>query len=602
MNKLADTLASTVDEQTLNEQKIFRYMARYGQHPETEAIYRDAILACQSIDNLELTVTDIAREYDLKPECLRNQLKRHFPEILARREQMRDMLGYSRPGNRGLKKATVEKYADAIQMLRETHLTIREVAERCNVSYQGLQQHLLFYHKDIAESRLLYRTDALLKTVERNDWEGSPSPNGGVRGPKAETVALYASALELYRKTDLTIRQIAARCNVPLHNFSSYIRKWYREDMEKRRSIRAHRKNDSRNTRKNKMDMSVQAVALRRYAPVLEMLRQGASFHEAAIQAGSTTDNLRNWVKANYPDLAKKVMAANMVPLPEGTRCKRESWDFFRDAVKEYCETDIPLKHIAGSHGMRPTSLRAFLVKHFPSAVAQRRDHEAKKLDDRRKAWEESKVKAQLKLEAYSRAKRDKYADAIELYATGDYSTEQIATRFGFSPSAFTSYLHAHYPELVKKRRAKRKEWLLQAKLYKQAERQAKKQHRDKTIERKRIYAQLLEQVFSPALSDYVKGEDPIFVIAQRYGLKTYSIQNYLKLHHPEMIQQRKENRARSLDEKYAEAVKEFVMTNLPIDRIANKYGLSNNGLRNYMKMHRPELWNQRPSVKKVAI
>ena len=576
----------------IQEQRIFRYMARYGQHPKTEAVYRDAIMACQSIDNLEFTITDIARKYQLKPECLRNQLKRHFPEVFARREKMRDTLGYSRPGNRGLKKATVEKYADAIQTLRETHLTIREVAERCNVSYQGLQQHLLFYHKDIAESRLLYRTDALLKTVDRNDWKGSASPTGGVRGPKPETVALYAQALELYRTTDLTIRQIAAQCNVPLQNLACYIRKWYREDMGKRRLKRLERRYDSHNNGEKKMDMSVQAVAWRRYAPVLEMLRQGASFHEAAIEACCTTNNLRNWVKANYPDLAKIVMAANMVPLPEGTKCKRESWDYFKDAVKEYCETDTPLKHIAGSHGIRATSLRAFLVKHFPSAIARRREREAKKQEHRRKAWAESKVKAQLKMEAYYRAVRDKYAEAIELYATGDYSTEQLATQFGFSPHAFASYLHAHYPDLVEKRRAKRKDWLLQA----------KKEHRDNLEERKRIRAQLMEQVFSPALTDYLKGEEPVFVIAQRYGLKTYSIQNYLKLHHPELIQQRMENLARALDDKYAAAIKDYVSTNLPIDRIADKYALSSNGIRNYMKMHCPDLWNQRPSVKKVAI
>ena len=121
-------------------------------------------------------------------------------------------------------------------------------------------------------------------------------------------------------------------------------------------------------------------------------------------------------------------------------------------------------------------------------------------------------------------------------------------------------------------------------------------------MERKQIRAQLMEQVFSSAIADYLKGEDPIFVIAQRYGLKTYSIQNYLKLHHPELIQQRKENRSKALDEKYAAAVKEYVLTNLPIDRIAEKHGLSSNGIRNYMKMHRPDLWNQRNTVKKVAI
>lgn len=226
------------DEQA-RERIVFRYVARYGQHPETEALYRDAILACQSIENLSLTISDVARKYKVKPECLRNQLKRHFPEVFERREKLRDSLGYSVPGNRGLKPSTVAQYAEAIRMLRNTQMTVREVADRCHVSYHGLQQHLLFYHKDIAESRMLYRTDALLKAVDRAVRKGSPSPAGGVRGPRPETEAFYAHAIELYRTTDLTIRQIADLCHTTEHNLGGYIRKWYRKDMEKRQAERA---------------------------------------------------------------------------------------------------------------------------------------------------------------------------------------------------------------------------------------------------------------------------------------------------------------------------------------------------------------------------
>ena len=48
------------------EKKIFRYMARYGQHPETEA------------RNLPLSVSEIARMYGLAPECLRHVRSRRY--------------------------------------------------------------------------------------------------------------------------------------------------------------------------------------------------------------------------------------------------------------------------------------------------------------------------------------------------------------------------------------------------------------------------------------------------------------------------------------------------------------------------------------------
>ena len=120
------------------EKKIFRYMARYGQHPETEARYRDAIAACQNIENLPLSVSEIARMYGLAPECLRNQLKRHFPHVIPQRDKLRLALGISVAVNRGLKKTTIAKYADAVKMLRDSTVTVREAARKCDVSYYAL--------------------------------------------------------------------------------------------------------------------------------------------------------------------------------------------------------------------------------------------------------------------------------------------------------------------------------------------------------------------------------------------------------------------------------------------------------------------------------
>ena len=217
-----------------SEPHIFTYTAHYGQHPETEAKYRDAILACHSILHIGLTVGEIARTYGLRPEGLRGQLKRHFPHLLPARDQLRFRLGYTRRVRLGVQENTAKKYARAVAMLRNSTLTVRAVAEECGVSYGSLQQHLLFYHKDIAESRLLRRTDALNKEIV----QGECSPRGGVRAPRPEAVAYYAPAVELYRTTDLSVPEIARRCGIPAHNLAVYLRKWYAADVQARRERR----------------------------------------------------------------------------------------------------------------------------------------------------------------------------------------------------------------------------------------------------------------------------------------------------------------------------------------------------------------------------
>ena len=308
------------------EKRVFRYMARYGQHPETEARYRDAVQACQNIENLSLTITEIARSYDLAPECLRNQLKRHFPNVIPQREKLRESLGFSSKGNRGLKASTVAKYAEAVEILRNSTLTVREVASQCGVSYQGLQQHLLFYHKDIAESRMLARTDALLRPVKK----GELAATGGVRVPRPEAEKLYAPAVELYSTTTLSVPEIAKRFGLAPHNLESYLRKWHKDEVEKRQRAREKALKEKKD--KGRKPSRFEVVEMK-YAPAVERLRAGESFSEAALALGLSGDNLRWWVKRHDPDLAEAVIRANMVLLPEGTYCQRESWQLFKDAV-----------------------------------------------------------------------------------------------------------------------------------------------------------------------------------------------------------------------------------------------------------------------------
>lgn len=341
-------------------------MKKWKERIETEEINREAIMACQSIDYLELTVAEIARKYELKPECLINQLERLYPDILHRREQMRDLMGYSRPGNRELKKATAQKYADAIQMLRNTSLTVKEVANRCNVSYSGLQQHMLCYHKDIAESRLLYRTDALLQPVPSSPQKRTPSGTGCVRKPRRETAELFAPAVQLYQETNLSVPQIAARYGLKVYALDGYLRKWYPEDVRRRRLTRETMRMVKKKERAARPDCSGPALARLRYTPAIALLQEGKTLAQAAKELNVQQYDLSAWLKRNHPEILEQTRAGMFV-LPSGQKTLRRSYDRFLP-IAEYI-TSHPsksTKELSAKFNVPTSSLVKYIRTYFP--------------------------------------------------------------------------------------------------------------------------------------------------------------------------------------------------------------------------------------------
>ena len=353
------------------DERLQRYLGgRYGQRTETKDRYAEAIQACGNILYLDKTVSEIAKIFGHTGECLRNQLKRHFPDLLAERERIRAALGLSRYPVHGVSSETAAKYAPAIELLRTTSLTIREVAERCGLGVNALQQHVLFYHQDLAQKRLLLRVNAL----DKKKMHGGISGTGRQNAPRKATEELYAEALNLYRTTDRKANDIALECGVDPHNFHCYIQRWHRGDMAVREKLRRERVEKKSREKSERMENSRVAVAIRKYTPAMEMIKAGATYEEAAKELNVDVENLCRWVRTNHPEIHQQEHRNQIVTLPEGTTCSRESWAMFREAAEAYCNTDEPLRQIAERLGLRPSSLRNFLVRKFPKAVASRRE------------------------------------------------------------------------------------------------------------------------------------------------------------------------------------------------------------------------------------
>lgn len=157
--------------------------------------YREAIEACDDINFIHLTVSEIAQEFDVPATGLLAQLREHYPDISERREKERFARGIGQNTPRGVRKSTEEQYKPALEMLQNSDLTIEKVAEECGVSLPGFKSYLLAYHKDLVEKR-------------RKKSEGK-----------------YDAAIEEFKNSSLNFKEIAERHGLVYNSFASYCRR-----------------------------------------------------------------------------------------------------------------------------------------------------------------------------------------------------------------------------------------------------------------------------------------------------------------------------------------------------------------------------------------
>ena len=197
-----------------------------GQSLKTHLKYKDAIEACGDIAYIECNVSQVGRLFGVDGSTLAAQLRVHYPDVIPAREKLRQRLGIADNTHRGARQWCVEAYEEALKMYRDTDMTIPEVAEKCGVSKSGFSQFLRFYHHDVIDEKSNRRKAAKRKTGERKP--GELSGNGTPYGPKPETAARYAPAVELYRTTPLTLKEIAEKTGVSAGALKGYLHLWHR--------------------------------------------------------------------------------------------------------------------------------------------------------------------------------------------------------------------------------------------------------------------------------------------------------------------------------------------------------------------------------------
>lgn len=166
--------------------------------------YKNAVAACDSLSFIDLNVSQIARKYGVDATALANFMRVHYHDILLWRENVRRQLGINDYTVHGARKKCIKQYAKAVEMYKNTDMTMPEIAEACSVSLSGFSQHMRFYHSDILKIKRKER-----KVAEANKTFGKMTGNGRTYKPSASTEKKYAEALEMYKNTAMTMKDIA---------------------------------------------------------------------------------------------------------------------------------------------------------------------------------------------------------------------------------------------------------------------------------------------------------------------------------------------------------------------------------------------------------
>ena len=293
-----------------------------GQTPVAHIKYRDAVAACDDIKYIGLNVSQIARLFGLDPTALGNQLRNHYPEIMERREKERRRLGINDNLHRGAKAWCTEQYADAVEHLRTSDDTIRQTAELFNISYSGLREHILYYHKDLIRKRSDRRRSARTDKVR-----GALTGNGGRHEPKEACVEKYSDALQLYRDTAMTQKEICSTTGVSLTGFRHHLRTWNRE------LVMEHRDVDCRAAEGDGTKRYLKSTAAKYAAAIARLKEGGISTAGAAREFGLHPEVFREYLHEHDPELAARL---GMTALENGKPVLARSAQKYAEAIQLY--------------------------------------------------------------------------------------------------------------------------------------------------------------------------------------------------------------------------------------------------------------------------
>lgn len=382
--------------------------------------------------------------------------------------------------------AAERKYAEAVAMYAAGDLSVRKIAELCKVSAAGLCAHISRNHRPLMfarygldssmadaikvrqrkgqtlKSHLKYK-DAIeacsdMAYIEYNVSQiarlfGLSGPalaaqlrvhypevitgrenrrrslgiaDNACRGARMASKTAYEEAVEMYRTTDMTVAEVADRCDVSKSGLVQFMRFYHKDALEAKALRRAAACNAGQPRQQGQLTgngrlCGPKPETILLYAPALKLyesttmtigraadctgvppagfrahisqwhkapeakaqpryLKSAAQKYASAIKRFHTADNnqsvaeiaaefglnadvFRQYLKTHCPELAA---AAGMMRRADGRLVKKSSSEKYAAAISEYADSADTLKDIALRHGLVYNSLLGYVLRNCP--------------------------------------------------------------------------------------------------------------------------------------------------------------------------------------------------------------------------------------------
>lgn len=404
-----------IKRHNLSEYKSVKLRGQRGQTTASHYKYRDAIAACDSTEFIEYNISQIARIFDVDSLSLLGQLRRHYPEIVPRRERERERMGISANLQYGARKKTTETYNRAIEVLLSSEMTIEEVADECHVSHTGLREYILAYHPEVTLDREQKRSIA-----KGQQLRGQRNGSWTRHDPYQSSIEKYERAIDIYKTTTTEVKEIARLVGVSLGGLRYHVRTWHPELMVQRRGFEEGVPFEQ--TKRYKR------ATAEKYAEAIEQLKSSDdTTAKVATDFGLNAEVFRAYVKEHYPELAE---ARGMTRANDGRVVSCRSASKYAEALRVYETSTETLKSIAKQFGLTYNSLGGFIRRNHPEAI------------ERHNSLCTTAV--------------ERFQDGIQRLQESDETINAVMQEFGYN-DYFRMYVKANYPQLLNRKVARKR-------------------------------------------------------------------------------------------------------------------------------------------------
>lgn len=388
-------------------------------------------------------------------------------------------------------------------------------------------------------------------------------------------------AVELYRSTELSIREVCIQCDVSYSGFRSYLYKYHRDLLFAHHGVASSTIPDAAHMRlRGRRGQTPAAHAKYRDAIAACDNETYIAYNISQIAHlfGLNPTGLGNQLRAHYPEILER---------REAERRRRGLADNLQRGVRPWCREqyagavellrtkELTLPEAAERCGVSLAGLRQHVCFYHKDLLEKRSALRERGKSLKRKGHVTGSGRRHEPLPE----SRERYREAVRLYRDTAMTIKEIAERLGLNINSLAHHLRVWHREDVFARRG--------AEYREGASLSATKHYRKSTAAK---YAEAIERLRE-------EKERPTSEIAAEFGLHPDCFREYLKEHEPELYARQGMMRAsngrlvsRRSMERYGEAVRLYETTAEDLKSIAGRLGLTYNSLGGFIRRNFPEL------------